>query len=292
MSRLSILASIFKKHKYQFVVTNVLFGIEMLGLLLRPFFLGEAVNDLIANSYNGLFWLAGSQLAWLIVGTVRHMYDTRTYTAIYTSIVTRMLGKVKHTDVSKLSAHTNLAREFVDFLEYDINYVIEAAYNILGSIILLFFYDKEVVLLCLLMLIPVLLLSYFYGHRMKVLNRQKNDELETQVDVITSKDEQVIQKHFLNLRKWQIKISDQEAYNFGIMELLVLVVITSALLITVKESTTVVLAGDIIGIYNYILKFVSGLDTIPYMVQRVAALRDIMQRVELGVEEAATNKIN
>jgi len=267
------------------VLTNALFGIEMLGLLLRPYFLGEAVNDLIEHRYRGLMWLAASQLIWLLVGTIRHMYDTRTYTAIYTSIVTKMLSRVKHADVSKLSAHTNLAREFVDFLEYDINYMVEAAYNIIGSVILLFFYDKRVVGICLLLLLPVMLLSYLYGRRMKVLNKNKNDELEKQVDVIGSRNAAGIHRHFMQLRLWQVKISDQEAFNFGMMELLVLVVLTASLLVTVDNGTTLVLAGDIIGIYNYILKFVSGLDTIPYMVQRLAALRDITQRVELGVEE-------
>jgi ABC-type multidrug transport system fused ATPase/permease subunit len=291
MSRLQTLASIFKKHKYQFILTNMLFATEMLGPLLRPFFLGEAVNDLIAHSYRGLIWLAASQLLWLIVGTIRHRYDTRTYSAIYTSLVTRMLSKVKNADISRLSAHTNLAREFVDFLEYDINYVIEACYNLIGSLILLFFYEKRVVVLCLLMLIPVMLLSYVYGKRMNYLNKQKNDELEKQVDVISSRNHKTIRKHFMQLRSWQIKISDQEAYNFGMMEILVLVVIIGSLLITAGGSTSVILAGDIIGIYNYILKFVTGLDTIPYTVQRIASLRDIMQRVELGVEEIETQEL-
>ena len=61
------------------------------------------------------------------------------------------------------------------------------------------------------------------------------------------------------------------------MELLVLFVIVTSLLLTVDASTKTVLAGNLIGIYNYILKFVSGLDTIPYTVQRVASLRDILQ---------------
>jgi len=43
--------------------------------------------------------------------------------------------------------------------------------------------------------------------------------------------------------------------------------------------------GDLIGIYNYILKFVSGLDTIPYTVQRVTSLTDITRRIELEAED-------
>lgn len=285
MFQIGVLKSIFIKHKYQLILTNVLFGIEMLGLLLRPFFLGIAVNDLINRSYHGLILLAASQMVWLLIGTIRHMYDTRTYSSIYNTLVTRMLTKVKTADVSRLSAHTNLAREFVDFLEYDVNYIIEAGYNLFGSLVILFFYEKRVVTFCLIMLIPVLLISYFYGKRMRRLNHFKYNEVEKQVDVIGTRDRKTIEAHFSRLRFWQIKISDQEAYNFGFMELLVLIVITASLLLTVDGTTNTIMAGDIIGIYNYILKFVAGLDTIPYTVQRVASLKDIMQRVELGVEE-------
>ena len=64
-----------------------------------------------------------------------------------------------------------------------------------------------------------------------------------------------------------------------------MIVIALSLLITYKVAGTTVLAGNIIGIYNYILKFVSGLDTIPYTVQRMAALNDITQRIQLQMND-------
>ena len=286
MSRFEILRKLMQKHRTQLVFTYVLFSLEMLGALLRPFFLGEAVNDLMKGSYRGLIILSGVHMAWLIIGTLRHRYDTRTYSAIYTSLVTRFLSRrIDQSAVSKLSAHSTLAREFVDFLEYDLVYVIEAVYNLLGSIILLYFYDRSVVLLCLAILFPVVGISYVYGKRMKRLNRLKNDELEQQVDIISSGNKKAIFNHFNNLRHWQVRISDQEAWNFGIMELMVMVVIGISLLITNTVSGNTILAGSLIGIYTYILKFVSGLDTIPYTVQRLSSLNDITRRIELQAED-------
>jgi ABC-type multidrug transport system fused ATPase/permease subunit len=286
MSRFQAVKKTFLKHKYQLLLTYTLFGLEMLGTLMRPYFLGEAVNDLIEGSYHGLMILSVSHLIWLVIGTFRHMYDTRTYTAIYTSLVTRLLTrKYKPTEISKLSAHSTLAREFVDFMEFDLNYVLEAAYNLVGSMIMLFIYDRAVVGVCLIILLPVTSLSYFYGKRMSRLNRLKNDELEHQVSIITTNNPESIRKHYQNLRKWQIKISDQEAWNFGLMEIMVLIVLTASLLITTQGEEKVVLAGDIIGIYNYMLKFVMGLDTIPYTVQRMSSLKDITRRMALEVED-------
>lgn len=286
MSRFAVLKQIMLQHRNRLVLTYILFSLEMLGNLLRPFFLGVAINDLIKGSYQGLILLSAVHLGWLLIGTIRHRLDTRTYSAIYTSLVTKFLARrYNKSDVSKLSAHSNLAREFVDFLEFDLVYIIEAMYSIFGSLILLFFYDTSVVLVCLSILLPVVALSYLYGKRMKMLNKQKNDELEKQVDVISTGNTHLIKQHYDNLRKWQIRISDQEAWNFGLMEILVMVVIGVSLLITNKTAGSGIEAGSLVGIYSYIQRFVSGLDTIPYTVQRLSSLNDITRRIELQEED-------
>lgn len=286
MSRFQILRSLMMKHKYQLIFTYSLFSVEMLGGLLRFYFFGEAINGLIKGSYAGLIVLAVVHLSYLIVGTIRHMYDTRTYTAIYTSLVTKFLSRrYSKVEVSKLSAHSTLAREFVDFLEHDLVYVIEAVYNILGSLVLLFFYDKTVVGICLAILIPVIIISLLYGKKMKQLNKDKNDELEKQVDIISTGNNTNIRHHYNNLRKWQIRISDKEAWNFGFMEVMVLLVIAISLVVSKNLHSSTIMAGSLFAIYSYILKFASGLDTIPYTLQRLSSLSDITRRIELQTED-------
>jgi ABC-type multidrug transport system fused ATPase/permease subunit len=290
MAKLNILKNLFAKHRNQLFITYALFTVETIGGLLRFYFFGEAVNDIIKGSYHGLFVLAAIHLIYLSVGTVRHMYDTRTYTAIYTSLVTRLLSRRSKPDVSKMSAHSTLAREFVDFLEQDLVYVLEALYNLAGSLLILFFYDRAIALLCLSVLVPVSLVSYVYGKRMNSLNRERNDELEKQVDVISTHNKIKIQNHYSNLRKWQIKISDKEAMNFGFMELIVLVIITLSLLVSQNIHHSAMLAGSLFGVYSYILKFTAGLDTIPYIVQRLSSINDIARRIEFE-EDAAVEEI-
>lgn len=286
MSKFQILRNLMMKHKYQLIFTYSLFSLEMLGGLLRFYFFGEAINDLIKGSYNGLIILAAVHLIYLVVGTIRHMYDTRTYSSIYTSLVTKFLSRrYLKTDVSKLTAHSTLAREFVDFLEHDLVYVIEAAYNILGSLIILFFYDKTIVLICLAIMIPVIIISMLYGKKMMRLNKMKNDELEKQVDIISTGNNHIIRHHYNNLRKWQIRISDKEAWNFGFMEIMVLLVIAFSLVVSKNLHSGAVMAGSLFGIYSYILKFASGLDTIPYTMERLSSLGDITRRIELEADD-------
>ena len=282
MSRFEIFKKLVQEHRYRLLITYILLSLEMLGALLRPFFLGIAVNDLIKGSYHGLVVLSVLHFLWLVIGTFRHMFDTRTFSAIYTSLVTQFLSRrYGNTEVSKLSAHSTLSRELVDFLEYDLAYVIEAAYNLLGSLVLLYFYDTAVVATCFTILLPVIIISYFYGKKMRLLTSLKNDELEKQVNIISEGKPEYIRTHYNKLRKLQIKISDKEAFNFGLIEIMVMLVIGASLLISHNRLGTTVLAGNLIGIYNYILKFVSGLDTIPYTVQRFTSLTDITRRIKL-----------
>lgn len=285
MAKFDVLKKLIVKHKYQLAVTYFLFTFETLGNLLRFYFFGEAINGLITGSYKGLIVLAVVHLVYLSVGTIRHMYDTRTYTAIYTSLVTKLLSRrFSKIDVSKLSAHSTLAREFVDFLEHDLVYVIEAFYNLAGSLIILLFYDKLIVLTCISVMVPILAVSYIYGRKMNLLTRQKNDELEKQVDIISTGNKKLIHNHYSNLRMWQIRMSNKEAINFGFMELMVLLVIIVSLLISKGMHNSTLLAGSLFGIYSYILKFASGLDTIPYTIQRLSSLGDITRRIELQEE--------
>jgi ABC-type multidrug transport system fused ATPase/permease subunit len=287
MPKLQMFIAIFKKHKWQLVLTYALFSVEMLALLMQPYFLGRAIDGLIYGNNIGLFELIFVYLVWVIMGTIRHRIDTRTYTGIYTSFVSRLLNrKYDEKDVSKLAAHSNLAREFVDFLEFDLVYVIEAAYNIIGSLILLCFYDTKVVLICLSVLIPVSIISFFYGKKMKYLTLKRNDELENQVDIIGVANPISIKKHYNNLRLWQIKISDQEAWNFGAMGLLVLLIVAVSLYVTSWVThTEEIAASNLIVIFMYVKRYGDGLDTIPYTVQRISNLTDIAKRMQLSEED-------
>ena len=155
------------------------------------------------------------------------------------------------------------------------------------ALLLLFLYDRSVVGICLAVLVPVILLGRRYGRRAVQLNLEQYDELERQVDVISRRNAEEIDLHFRRLRMWQVRLSDQEVWNFGATELLVLVAISGSLLVAAEPGHAVVQVGATVGIYNYILKFASGLETIPYMIQRLGALKDILRRMSEVASDGA-----
>jgi ABC-type multidrug transport system fused ATPase/permease subunit len=281
MNENNFIKNIIVENKQRLFFTYLLFSIEMATALLKPYFLGQAVNELLKGSYNMLLVFLGIHLCWMLVGMLRMRYDTRTYTNIYNNIITNFLARKKDgARVSKLSALSTLSREYTDFLEYDLIFILEAIYNIAGSLLIIYFYDKRVILICIIILIPILILSKYYGKKMGILTQEKNDELEKQVDVISTYDEEKIKTHYNLLQKWQIKISDQQAFNFGIMEIFVMILLGVSLTTSTKYNNQVLNAGEIISFYFYILKFTTGLDTIPYITEKYAMLKDITKRLK------------
>ena len=282
-----LLGQLFLNNKIGIISTYFLFTLEILSYLLGPYLLGNAVDDLINKSYYGFIIFCSFYLVRIFVSIFRRILDTRIYTKIYTDLVTKFLSNksIQQKDVSKLNAHSVLAKEFVNFLEYDLANVMYGLFTVIGAVIMLFFYNWYVMCICLFIFIPVILFSRFFGKRIMKLTTSYNNEFEKQVDIISSGDSNAIDNHYYSLRDLDIKKSNQDAYSFGIMEILSLIMVLASLIV-LSGTSAVITAGTIIGVYEYIIRFSEGLDIIPYIIERYAQLSDITTRIEIEVENS------
>lgn len=286
MTKVNLFKRIVLKNKVGIGITYGLFGLEIIGSIIKPLLLGYAIDGVISGSYSALINLCLVQLAWMAISVFRMRMDTRVYSKIYTTLVTTFIIKnYNEEEVSKLSARSTLAHEIVNFFEYDLGYVLSSASNLIGAIVMIYFYNHYVFGVCLLLSLPVILISYLYGKKIKMLNKNYNDEYEKQVDIIGEGDKEQIQSHYDNMRKWQIKLSDRESFNFGYLEIISIILVAATLLIVKNTSAVLVTTGMIVGIYNYILKFVGGLESIPHLLQRITNLSDIISRMDIKEDD-------
>lgn len=286
LKRFNILWKLLLKNKVGIAITHFLFGLEVLSYLVSPYLLGKAVDDLINKSYDGFLVLSFFFFIRIFVSMFRRIIDTKVYTKIYTDLVTKFLSgkKIDKKDVSKLNAHSVLAREFVDFLEVDLANVLSGIFTLIGSVVMLFFYNWYVLGVCLFVLIPVIIITRYFGKRVIKLTTAYNNEFEKQVDIISSSDSNAIKKHYNTLRDLDITKSNQDAYSFTLLEIFSLGMVLVSLII-LSNSTAAITAGTIIGVYNYILRFSEGLNIIPYAIERYAQLSDITNRIEIEGSE-------
>ena len=251
--------------------------IEKLGELSIPFFFVLSIDGLIKQNFIPILYLVVVYLIWATIGTIRHRYDTKTYTNIYNQVVFDLIGNDKDPNTSKIAAHATLIREVVDFMEFDMVYIATAFINIIGAMAMIATYSIDVVLLCLTLMVPVLYLSKGYGLSMRELSQKKNSELEKQVDVISNGNILETKHHFNILRIIQIRISNKEATNYWQLQLVSLVLLIGSLLIMGFKGA--VQAGALVAMWSYLLTFLNGLEIIPYSIQRWSNLKDIINRI-------------
>jgi hypothetical protein len=279
--------TLFNAYRWRILATYVLFNLENLLRLLQPLVLGLAINDLLQSSYRGLGWLLLQHLGHLFISTWRRMYDTRAFSAIYGDLATQLVleQRAQEVDVSRVAARSALSRQFVDFFEQDVPVLIGGLYAILGALVMLAFYDGLLVPLCLGLLVPAWFLNRAYGRQAFWLNGRLHDQLEREVEVIQDGRPAEVRHHFRLLAGWNIRLSDKEALNFGLMELFVLALLAVALVRFGSVPGWTV--GAILAAFRYLLMFLTGLDRIPQLVQQFGRLRDIGGRLQgQGCERA------
>jgi ABC-type multidrug transport system fused ATPase/permease subunit len=280
---LTPLVRLFRAHWRPLLLTYALYNVENVLSLAHPLVLGLAINGLIRSEYGGLALLVGQHLAHLFVGTVRQMYDTRAFTAIYTETVTRLVCRQRDAGVgvSTVAARSGLSRELVDFFEHHLKAVFSSIYGVVGALAMLVVYDRLLVLLCGLTLAPPVILSRRLGRQSFGVNAALNDQLEREVEVIEDGRTGPVLEHYRRLARYQVRLSDLVAWNFLQMEFFVLALIVAALARYCARPG--VEAGDIYAVFSYILMFIGGLDYVPMLIQQLARLHDIGGR--LAIEE-------
>jgi ABC-type multidrug transport system fused ATPase/permease subunit len=273
------LQTLFVTYRSSILVTYGLTFLENLFELLYPFVIGITIDGLLAGDYTSLIVLVCTWLTHTITGVYRNIYDTRTFTQIYSNVVTAMVleQEKQGTPTSQIVARSALSREFVDFFEQNIPQIITALFGFFGALVMLSLYDLQITLYCLLLLLPLSLINRFYARRSMIFNRKLNSKLEQEVDILTHCHPEEVQTHYQYLARLRIQLSNTAAANWGMMELFIIVLFMGILLRTATLDT--VQPGSIYAILAYAWNYRQSLDIVPSLVQQVGRLKDIGDRM-------------
>lgn len=250
---------------------------QLLGLSL-PWAIGEAINGLLASTYNKLAIFIGIWLVLVFLTTGRKMYDTRVFMRIYAKVVTNVINQQRDagTASSKLVARSVLIRELVDFFERDIPDIFAMVIAFIGSLSMLALFDWHVALIALAMLVPVSIMNLSLWRPINKLNRSLNNNLERQAQVINKGNQNRLLKHFQFLRILRVKSSDIEARSWSIIELFVILATICVLVYTTRTPN--IAAGTVFSIVTYFWNFQESLDRLPVLMQAISRVKDILQR--------------
>lgn len=252
-----------------------LLTLERVCAVAIPFVLGLAINDLVAGSLRGVMVLGGLQLVVLTISVARRLFDTRVYAGIYTDIAWQQAAK-QHLPVSKRAARLQLGRELVDFFEWELPQLVAAVIGIVGALGMLVYLLPSIGLACIGVAVLIGMLFFASKQRMFGLNKLLNNELERQVTMLESLGEHRRRLHLGRLARWRIHLSDLEARNFAIAELMLAMLLLVVVVIAVRSGRSV---GEVFAVLTYLLDLGEALIVLPWTYQQSIRMQEIGGRM-------------
>ena len=265
-------------------LTFVLVVIESLLGILYPLFIGFAINDLIAGSYDGIFKLLGLGCLSLLVGSARRLYDTRAYAKISRIIFPEMVAaeKARGSSVSIISARSDLLAEFVDFLENSLPEIVGAIISLLGVIVIVATLNIKVFFACVFILLLVLVIYLLSGKFNYSLNENLNNQIEKEVGVIQAGKARAVSEHYSLLMRWKVKLSDLETLNYFILWLGIIALFIYTPIAVIESGVKDY--GLVMSIFMYIVDYIDRTVTFPVYIQQLIRLQEISRRLTQKVD--------
>lgn len=277
-----MLKDILKENYKLLIIAYLLFLVESVLMITYPLVLGKTIDHFIEKNYiNGIY-------LFLVLGTfmlsayLRRKYDTRIFSTIYRKLILRYINREiskESPNTSKISARTTMFNSIVSFFEIDIPFIFHAIISIIGSIVIIMLsYNFYIGLLTLFALVPIYLVSKYYSGKLSVKYKESNDLNEKDVDVIGSMDRKDIRHHYILKNLLSIKISNLDAGNNLLNDFInySLIVIGLFVFTLIGEPTI----GTIMGLYQYLLKFINSALMVPNLILRSLYLKDVLKRIE------------
>ncbi|MCX4824579.1 ABC transporter six-transmembrane domain-containing protein [Streptomyces sp. NBC_01142] len=280
----SILRRIYRQYRRKVCLTYALVVLEELCNLLYPFAIGVAINGLLKGDKASIIPFVSIWALHAVTGMVRHLYDTRVFTGMYAQLAGDVVMEQRKRNLpdSVVVARSTLSREFVVFAETHVPAMVSGVLAIVGSLFMLFTYSVRSAFYCVLLIVPIVAVNWWYSHRAYRLNKELNDQQEREVHILTSQPEPTVRRHYSLLRKWEVKLSDAEAKNWGVLEIFVIAL--CVLVFFQATNSPEAQAGTIFAVISYVRTYTESLDQLPSIIQDLTRLVDIARRISPGAE--------
>jgi hypothetical protein len=258
-------------------LTWILTVCETALMALVPLFIGFAIDGLLKNDTDALFSLATVLACLIMISVVRRVYDTRVYGTIRVELGNELIIRSDGVPISGQNARLGMGRELVDFLEVEAPALMSSSVHLVVSLVVLFLFHPFLAYAALGSAVVMIAIYGAFHRRFFRLNGHYNDQTEQQVKILGSGVPGEILNHLKNLRRFEIKLSDTEAYVYGAIFTVLLGFILFNLWFAATHLVTSV--GTIFSIISYSWEFVESALILPTTLQRWSRLSEIMQRI-------------
>ena len=260
----------------RFALTFSLVVLEATGWTLFPLVIGRAIDSVLAGSARGLYEFAGLGIAAMGIAILRRLVDSRAYARIYAQLGEELVARRSETGTSTTTARLGMLREIVEFFENSLPGLITSVIGLAGTLIILSVLNRPVFLGCLAVIGVTVVLYALTGRLTTRYNEGLNDEHERQVDIVESGDAARVGRHLRDMMRWNIKLSDLEAANFGIVWLFMIGLLVFSIGTAAQRTVEY---GMVFAVVMYVFEFAESVALLPFYYQEWLRLREISGRL-------------
>ena len=260
----------------RFALTLTLVVLEAAAWTLFPLALGRAIDAALGDTRRGFYELAGLGIVAMAIAIARRVVDSRAYARIYARLGEDLVLRESGGSTSTLAARLGMLREIVEFFENSLPNLINSSVGLGGTLLILSALNPAIALGCLGVGAVTAAIYALTGRLTTRFNRGLNDEHERQVDAVSSGDPERVGRHLRDLMRWNIRLSDLEAANFGVVWLFMVGLLVFSVSAAAEATTEY---GNVFAVVMYVFQFGDSVILLPFFYQQWLRLREISGRI-------------
>jgi ABC-type multidrug transport system fused ATPase/permease subunit len=245
--------------------------IEFLLQSLTPWLLGKALDELINGQVQNFILYIGCSVVGLIVGIIRRRIDTRVFSKITLKETLTYLSK-KYKTVSTPSLIVRLSKIplFIQFIEYTLPNILRSVIYIIVSIIFLSLTISYWVIIIIFLMSLTLFTSTFLTLKMEKIIHTTQEVEEAKIQNLTAGNLHETKKAYFTCQALDVKYSDLQAYNWGIVDVCCIGCEVVAVLVLVSLGST---PGSIIASLTYVYNLCGHFQIFPSILEQSKHLK-------------------
>ena len=270
------MAAELKPFRRQLAFTMTLVLMEAVGWMLFPLVIGRAIDDVLEGTRRGLWELAGLGAATVGIYVARRVCDSRAYAKVYVRLSEELVARQAAVTVSAKTARLGMLREVVEFFENSLPTLVNSVFGIAGTALILWTLNLSIFLGCISVGMVAAVLYGFTGKFTTRCNEAFNNEYEKRVEAVESGVPRRVGRHVRRMMRWNIKLSDLEAANFGVVWVFMVALLVFSVNAAVENTDEY---GKVFAVVMYVFQFMESVAMLPLYYQEWLRLREITGRL-------------
>ncbi len=269
--------TLFRRFARRYLLTLALVTVESAGWIFFPLFIGRAIDSVLAGSARGLYELGALGIFAMAVAVLRRLVDSRAYARIYTTLGEEMVAQANRNTTSTRTARLGMLREIVEFFENSLPQLVVSVLGLAGTLAILASLNFPIFVGCLIVSVATVTLYALSGRLTVRYNTGLNDEEERRVDIVHSGNPVRVARHLRRVMRWNIRLSDLEAANFGVNWIFMTALMIYAVAAAAERTMDY---GSIFAVVMYVFEFMESMMLLPFHYQQWLRLKEISGRLE------------